>query len=150
MCLHPTTPNTFTHSAPAEAEWLGFFAAANGLDGFLRWAYNSWNRNPMECTDFVHWPSGDCFLVYPGNRSSIRFERLRDGIEEYEKINLLRARAAESPEAAAAVERMNERLAAIFTVENSKQPHHTAAVEHARSIIRDTLEALSKATPARD
>ncbi len=150
VCLHPTTPNTFTHSAPAESEWLGFFAAANGLDGFLRWAYNSWNRNPMECTDFVHWPSGDCFLVYPGNRSSIRFERLRDGIEEYEKINLLRARAAESPEAAAAVERMNEHLAAIFTVENSKQPHHTADVEHARSIIRDTLEALSKDTPARD
>ncbi|MBR5523446.1 MAG: DUF4091 domain-containing protein [Akkermansia sp.] len=150
VCLHPTTPNTFTHSAPAESEWLGFFAAANGLDGFLRWAYNSWNRNPMECTDFVHWPSGDCFLVYPGNRSSIRFERLRDGIEEYEKINLLRARAAESPEAAAVIGRMNARLAAIFTVENSKKPHHTADVEQARHIIRETLDALPKATPARD
>lgn len=104
----------------------------------------------MECTDFVHWPSGDCFLVYPGNRSSIRFERLRDGIEEYEKINLLRARAAESPEAAAVIGRMNARLAAIFTVENSKKPHHTADVERARHIIRETLDALPKATPARD
>ena len=36
VCLHPVTPNTFTASPPAEAEWLGFFAAANHLDGFLR------------------------------------------------------------------------------------------------------------------
>ena len=142
VCLHPAKPNTFTISPPAEAEWLGFFAAANQLDGFLRWAYNSWNRNPLECTDFVHWPTGDCFLVYPGNRSSIRFERLREGIEEYEKINLLRARAAESPEAAAVVERMNERLSAIFSVERSKGNQHAQDVAEARKLVSETLEAL--------
>ena len=142
VCMHPRVPNTFTTSAPAEAEWLGLFAAANHLDGFLRWAYNSWNRNPLECTDFGSWPTGDCFLVYPGNRSSIRFERLRDGIEEFEKINLLRARAAESPEAAAAVERMNARLAVLFTVEASTRPGHDQAVQEARAIIAETLQAL--------
>lgn len=143
VCLHPRVPNTFTTSAPAEAEWLGFFAAANHLDGFLRWAYNAWNRNPMQCTDFGNWPTGDCFLVYPGNRSSIRFERLRDGIEEYEKIALLRARAGESPQAAAAIERMNARLAAIFTVERSTAMQHAQDVAQARSIIAETLRALS-------
>lgn len=142
VCMHPRVPNTFTTSAPAEAEWLGLFAAANHLDGFLRWAYNSWNRNPLECTDFGSWTTGDCFLVYPGNRSSIRFERLRDGIEEFEKINLLRARAAESPEAAAAVERMNARLAVLFTVETSTRPGHDQAVQEARAIIAETLQAL--------
>ncbi|MBR5893942.1 MAG: DUF4091 domain-containing protein [Akkermansia sp.] len=142
VCLHPATPNTFTASVPAEAEWLGFFAAANNLDGFLRWAYNSWNRNPLECTDFVHWPSGDCFVVYPGNRSSVRFERLRDGLEEFEKINLLRARAAESAGAAAIVESMNARLAAIFTVERSKKPQHVQDIAAARSIVSETLQAL--------
>ena len=143
VCLHPAKPNTFTTSIPAESEWIGFFAAANQLDGFLRWAYNSWNRNPLECTDFIHWPTGDCFLVYPGNRSSIRFERLRDGIEEYEKIAVLRARAQESPAAAAIIETMNKELAALFTVERSKQSYHVQDVQAAREIVDKALNSLN-------
>lgn len=144
VCLHPQKPNTFTHSPMAEAEWLGLFAAANHLDGFLRWAYNSWNRNPFETTDFVHWPSGDCFLVYPGNRSSIRFERLRDGIEDYEKINQLRARAAASPEATEIIRRMDAQLAEIFSVERSKGQNHAADVARAHEIITATASSLRK------
>ncbi len=143
VCMQPLVPNTYTTSAPAEAEWLGIFAAANHLDGFLRWAYNAWNRNPLQSTDFGYWTTGDCFLVYPGNRSSIRFERLRDGIEEYEKINQLRARASESPEAAAIIDSMNTRLAALFTVERSSLREHAADVRSARSIIEETLTALN-------
>lgn len=142
VCLHPKKPNTFTYSPPAEAEWLGLFAAANHLDGFLRWAYNSWNRNPFETTDFVHWPSGDCFLVYPGNRSSIRFERLRDGIEQYEKINQLRARAAESPAAAEIIACMDAELAALFTVERSTGNTHSEDVQTARNLIEQTARQL--------
>ena len=142
VCMHPMVPNTFTTSAPAEAEWLGFFAAANHLDGILRWAYNSWNRNPLESTDFGTWTTGDCFLVYPGNRTSIRFERLRDGIEEFEKINLLRARASESDRAAAIIEHMNSRLAAMFSVARSTKCSHAADVQTARGIIEETRQAL--------
>ena len=29
-------------------------------------------------------------MIYPGPRSSIRFERLREGIQDYEKIRILR------------------------------------------------------------
>lgn len=144
VCMHPLVPNTYTTSAPAEAEWLGLFAAANHLDGFLRWAYNSWNRNPLQSTDFGNWTTGDCFLVYPGNRSSIRFERLRDGIEEYEKIRILRERAKESPAAASIVDSMNTRLAAIFTVERSSQYYiHAQNVKNARAIVDETLTALN-------
>ncbi len=152
VCMQPHVPNTYTTSAPAESEWLGFFAAANHLDGFLRWAYNSWNRNPLQSTNFSNWSPGDCYLVYPGNRSSIRFERLRDGIEEYEKINLLRRRASESPAAAQIVDRMNARLASIFTVERSSQYYiHAQDVKAARAIIDETLKALNTPppTPAR-
>lgn len=144
VCLHPQKPNTFTHSVPAEAEWLGLFAAANHLDGFLRWAYNSWNRNPFETTDFVHWPSGDCFLVYPGNRSSVRFERLRDGIEAFEKINLLRSRAGASPKAAEIIADMDRQLLEIFSVERSKGSSHTQDVKQAQRIISETMRALSE------
>ena len=90
----------------------------------------------------MHWPSGDCFLVYPGNRSSIRFERLRDGIENYEKINLLRARAGKSPEAAAAVQHMDEILADIFSVERSTGDSHTDDVKRARLLIEQTARRL--------
>lgn len=149
VCLHPKKPNTFTHSAPAEAEWLGYFAAANHLDGFLRWAYNSWNQNPFESTDFVHWPSGDCFLVYPGNRSSIRFERLRDGIEQYEKINQLRTRAAESPAAAQAIEQMDRQLAELFTAERSTGTTHAEEVQQAQGIVESAAQQLRRIKPCK-
>jgi Domain of unknown function (DUF4091)/F5/8 type C domain len=96
VCTSPPVPNTFTFSPPAEAEWLPLFAAANGFDGLLRWAFHSWVENPLVSTDFTSWPSGDCFMVYPGDRSSVRFERLRDGIESFEKIRLLREHAKRS------------------------------------------------------
>lgn len=61
-----------------------------GYDGYLRWAYNSWVADP--CTDgrFRTWPSGDCFMVYPDG-TSIRMERLTEGIQAFEKIRLLKA-----------------------------------------------------------
>ena len=148
VCLHPQKPNTFTFSSPAEAEWIGLFVAANQLDGFLRWAYNSWNAQPLDCTDFGKWPSGDCFLVYPSvDRyclSSIRFERLRDGIEAAEKIRLLRERAAAlgTPEAQAAIATLNRELAAIFTVARSKGNSHAEDVSRARKLISDATRAL--------
>ena len=126
VCTGPAVPNTFTFSPPAESEWLPIFAAANGFDGFLRWAYHSWVENPLVSTDFTSWPSGDCFLVYPGNRSSVRWERLRDGIEGFEKIHLLRAAAAKSsnPKAAGAIQAIDAVLA-DFTWERGKKsgPH---------------------------
>ncbi len=144
VCLHPQKPNTFTASPPAESAWLGLFAAANHLDGFLRWAYNSWNANPLETTDFGSWPSGDCFLVYPGNLSSLRFEYLRDGLEDFEKVQLLRARAdkLDTREAREAVETLNAELRRLFTVERSKGSTHEEDVLKARALIRRTASEL--------
>lgn len=142
VCVNPKKPNTFTASPLAEAEWLPLFAAANKLDGFLRWAYNSWNRNPLEKTDFGNWPAGDCFLVYPGNLSSLRFEKLRDGLEEFEKVNILRSHASQSAKAKVAVERMDEELAKIFTVKRSRGNTHEEDVRRARKIIRETAQAI--------
>ncbi len=90
VCCGPPRPNTFTFSPPAEAAWLGWYAAAQGYSGFLRWAYDSWVEDPLYDTRYVRFPAGDCFLVYPGPRSSIRFERLREGIADYEKVRMVR------------------------------------------------------------
>ena len=88
-CCGPMHPNTFTFSPTAESAYLGWHAMACGYNGYLRWAYNSWVAQPNQDSRFVNWPSGDCFLVYPGC-SSIRMERLVEGIQAFEKIRLLR------------------------------------------------------------
>lgn len=96
VCLDPKRPNTFVTSPPAEAVWIGYYTAVNGYDGFLRWAWTTWPKNPLR--DTTYWghpyhhylPAGDTFLLYPGPRSSVRWELLRDGFEEWEKLRLLR------------------------------------------------------------
>ncbi|TAJ11403.1 DUF4091 domain-containing protein [Marinilabiliaceae bacterium JC017] len=100
-CCSENYPNTFTFSPPAEASWLGWYAAALDLDGYLRWAYNSWVEKPRTDSRFRAWPAGDTYFVYPGPMSSIRFERLIEGIQDYEKIRILRdeLKEANTPEA---------------------------------------------------
>lgn len=89
-CCTEPRPNTFTFSAPAEAEWLGWFAAKENLDGYLRWALNSWVKNPLQDSRFTAWAAGDTYMIYPEGCSSIRFERLIEGIQSYEKIRILK------------------------------------------------------------
>lgn len=83
-------PNTFTFSDPAEAAWMSFYSARKHLNGYLRWAYNSWPVEPLLDSRFRTWAGGDTYLIYPGARSSIRFEKLIEGIQAHEKITLLR------------------------------------------------------------
>jgi hypothetical protein len=137
VCCDPAVPNTFTFSPPAESEWLPLFAAANGYDGFLRWAYHSWVENPLVSTDFTTWPSGDCFMVYPGDRSSVRWERLRDGIESFEKIRILRAAAGKSgtTRAKAAIAAMDAALANFTWARGGKGSAHADDVRSANGAI---------------
>ena len=92
-CCGPFVPNTFTISNPVEAAFLGWHAAAIDYDGYLRWAFNSWGAAPCQDARFGGWLSGDAFLVYPEG-TSIRFERLTHGIQQYEKVRILRQTAS--------------------------------------------------------
>ena len=89
-CCTEAHPNTFTFSDPAEAAWMSFYSSKKHLDGYLRWAYNSWPLEPLLDSRFRTWAAGDTYLVYPGARSCIRFERLIEGIQAHEKITILR------------------------------------------------------------
>ena len=90
-CCAEAHPNMFVISDPDEAAWLGWFAQAENYDGYLRWAYNSWTLDPLTDTRFRTWPAGDCFVVYPGGRGSVRFSKLTEGIQDFEKVRILRA-----------------------------------------------------------
>ena len=89
-CCSTHKPNTFTFSVPAEGAWYGFYVAGTKYDGYLRWAYNSWVKDPLHDTRFRAWPAGDTYMVYPYGRSSVRFEKLIEGIQAYEKVRILR------------------------------------------------------------
>jgi hypothetical protein len=115
VCCTPPMPNTFVFSPPAEGRWLGWYAAAYGYDGFLRWAYDAWPADPARDARHTLWPAGDTFLLYPGAESSIRFEKLREGIVDYEKIRLVRQAAGQSadPEVKRLVSELSAQLDAI-------------------------------------
>jgi hypothetical protein len=143
VCCGPARPNTFTFSPPAEAAWMGWYAAAQGYSGFLRWAYDSWTEDPLHDTSYVTWPAGDCFLVYPGPRSSIRFERLREGIQDYEKVRIIRA-ALENRNEAAAREGLAklEAALALFSYEAAQKMPAAEVVAAARKTLEDLARQI--------
>ncbi len=96
VCCHPAKPNNFLFSPPVEGRWMSWYSAAHGYNGFLRWAYDSWPADPMRDARYGSWAAGDCYLVYPGGNSCIRFEKLREGIVDYEKMRIIRELAAKS------------------------------------------------------
>ena len=90
VCCGPRKPNTFMESGPGEAFWCGAAPAFLGLDGFLRWAWNSWPQDPKEDATYWNWRAGDTFLCYPDGEPSWRFLELRNGIVAAEKVRILR------------------------------------------------------------
>ncbi len=134
-------PNTFTFSPPAEAAWIGWYAAAMGFDGFLRWAYNSWVEDPLMDTRFRSWPAGDTYLVYPGPRSSIRFERLREGIQDYEKIRILLEPAKKNPEISNFPDSLDlDQYLVTFTPDKLKKQSAASMVNKGKKILAKLSE----------
>lgn len=137
----PPTPNTFVFSPPAEGRWLGWYAVARGYDGFLRWAYDAWPADPMRDARHTAWPAGDAYLVYPGGESSVRFEKLREGIIDFEKIRLLRTMLKRSADPQ--VQRLMGELDQLLrSVGAARDVNESQAIEAVREGSR-TITALS-------
>lgn len=100
-------PNSFVYSQPCESYWTPFFTLSNGANGYLRWAYDAWVKDPLRDATHSKFESGDCFLVYPDEknaedirpRSSVRFEMLASGIRDVNKLILLREMSKEAEKA---------------------------------------------------
>ena len=103
-CCTEILPNTFTSSGFYEPTWLMLNSVERGFDGYLRWSFDNWNSSPLEDTRFGSWPAGDTYLIYPNNETSIRFENLIDGIQQVEKIRVLREELKDNPEAIKSIE----------------------------------------------
>ena len=132
-CCAEAHPNLFVISDPDEAVWLGWFAQAENYDGYLRWAYNSWTLDPLTDTRFRTWPAGDCFVVYPGGRGSVHFAKLTEGIQDFEKVRILRGQwQKEGNEAKLAA--LSEVLKG-FTTEKILEEGPSKALNAAKSFI---------------
>lgn len=89
-CCSNTEPNLFSNSLPAEAAYLPVFCVANKFEGYLHWSWMNWADNPLTDTRFRLFAPGDTYLIYPGPRSSVRYERFIEGVAMAEKVRILR------------------------------------------------------------
>lgn len=132
-CCTEPRPNTFTFSQPAEAEWLAWHSAKENLDGYLRWALNSWVKNPLQDSRFTAWAAGDTYLIYPDARSSIRMERLIEGVQAFEKVRILKDEFRKKGNKAAI--RNMDRALQMFDEQSLREVPAATAVNKAREVI---------------
>lgn len=95
-CNHVKPNNYVTpDKSPVEMSWMAWHALNRGYDGYLKWAFDSWRLNdPYDARDGVH-TSGAYHFIYRNHdmtySTSYRMELLRDGIEDFEKVKILKA-----------------------------------------------------------
>ena len=140
VCCSTLFPNAFTNSQPFESELLILYALAHDYDGMLRWAYNSWPARPEYDSRFRRWASGDTYIVYPGNRSSVRFERLVDGVELYEKVHALRAKYGANAEVLAPIEAKLAEFRALNSEFNNGGYNWTAFLAEMNTLVNSVAK----------
>jgi hypothetical protein len=146
VCCNPPVPNNFLFSPPVEGRWQGWYSAAHGYNGFLRWAYDAWPADPLRDARHPFWPAGDCFLIYPGANSCIRFEKMREGISDYEKIRILKEKAAKSTDKNVQnlVQQLNRHLQIFLTEKDFETEKITGDVDKGKKIVEQLSNALNE------
>lgn len=89
-CCATPAPSQFSNNDPADGAYLPVYSTATGFDGYLHWSFTNWTDNPLTDTRFHMFAPGDTYFVYPDGRTSIRYERMLEGVQMSEKIRLLR------------------------------------------------------------
>ena len=126
-------PNGYSFSPPAENVWLAWHAAAKRYTGYLFWAFNTWVKDPLSDARWRRYPSGTLFQFYPGPRTSIRFEKLIEGIQDFEKIRILREQFIKEGND----EKVNEldQMLSAFELKNLKTIPAAEMVSKAKDIV---------------
>jgi hypothetical protein len=118
----------------------GFLSESMSLTGLLYWRVDRWGSDPWNTGMGVIYP-GDGVLVYPGApvgmtgvAPSIRLKRLRDGVDDYDYVELLK-QLGHGDEALAA----SRSVGTDWT--NWTRDH--AMVEKVRNQLGDMIDALT-------
>ncbi|MFK8242881.1 glycoside hydrolase domain-containing protein [Facklamia sp. 252] len=91
-------PNSLLFSLPGESYFSVMYGAKFNTDGFLRWAYDAWVKDPLN--DLSHWAfeSGDTQLIYPDDKNavtprsqaSVRLEKMAEAVRDINKLYQIR------------------------------------------------------------
>ena len=138
-CCSTSKPNIFTNNLPAEAAFLPIFAVANDFDGFLHWSWMNWHDKPLTDSRFRLFAPGDTYCIYPGPRSSVRWERFIEGIQQTEKIRILREaykQAANTP----ALNKLNTAVAALSNSTVTYMNPASKRVNYLESVLNNAPE----------
>ena len=107
------------------------------VTGYLHWGLNYWEKDQLNIDasrDRGRLPAGDNCITYPGYRklySSIRFEAMRDGIDDYQLLKIVKEK-----DSAKARGFVNDLILGFDQYDNS--------VTHFRKIRKQMLEFLSQ------
>lgn len=101
VCWFPERPNNFIETPLLDNRLIGWFTYLFGMDGFLRWDFALWTKDPWKKVRFKYpyWKAGDMFFVYPGKNMkplrSLRWENLRYGIQDFQLFKKLEEKGFE-------------------------------------------------------
>lgn len=90
-CCTDANPGLFSNSNPVDAAWIPLYCFAAGFDGWLHWSWLNWTDSPLTDSRFFLFAPGDTYFFYPGVRSSMRHERMLEGIQQYEKLCMIKS-----------------------------------------------------------
>ncbi len=142
-CCAPVYPNTFLFSQLRESRLMPWLARKYGLDGYIRWAADIYPENVWEQVRFT-WPSGDMFFVYPGPDGpldSMRWELLRQGIQDYEAYRIAWD-AAEKAGRAELLDKLRRALELGTEIDNCGM---LPPIAEARALVDEVLRELAPA-----
>ncbi|ASN04329.1 DUF4091 domain-containing protein [Virgibacillus necropolis] len=127
---------------------LGYQLFKYNIDGFLHWGYNFWNTqyskkaiNPYEITDAeVSFPSGDSFVVYPGEKGPLPSLRLKVINEAFQDFRAMQA--IENIYGRNAVDELIEKYLPNLSFDEypKNQKYIFSIREHINKLIKDSMK----------
>lgn len=129
--------NRFIELPLCQTRYLHWLNYKYAIPGYLHWGLNYWVKDQLHADasrDRGKLPAGDNCIIYPGYRklyTSIRFEAMRDGIDDYQLLKMV-----EQQHPAKAKEYVNAIIQGFDEYDSS--------VSHFRAVREKMLELLSK------
>jgi hypothetical protein len=147
-CMYPTGryPNRFLDFSLLKTRILHWINWRYGMTGYLHWGLNFWARDPfhqdrIRAGEEDDLPPGDCWIVYPGPdgpMDSVRWEQMREGIQDFELLRLLDQRAGEAGKSAGEA----DRICAALVPDPTSYTRSIADLRAARCAVVDALAVL--------
>ena len=138
-CCSTQKPNIFTNNKPAEAAYLPIYSIANNFDGYLHWSWMNWADKPLTDSRWKNFPAGDTYCIYPGPRSSVRWERFIEGVQQAEKIRI-RCEQYQASNNTKALKKLNDAVANCSTRKTTYLEPASKRVNYLESILNNAPE----------